>query len=234
VANTILVIDDEQDLLDLVAYHLQKSGFEVLIAHNAVDGMGLASRKGPDLILLDVMLPDLKGTDVLKELRARTETAKIPVVLLTACGAEIDRVLGFELGADDYVVKPFSPRELVLRLTALLKRAGQPAAEELLPPDPEGTILVKSGIRLDQGRFEVRAGGRTIPVTTLEFRILALMMQRAGRVVTRDDFLERVWGRDVYVTDRTVDVHIKRLRNKLGANADRIQTIRGVGYRFQG
>jgi two-component system phosphate regulon response regulator PhoB len=231
----ILVIDDEQDLLDLVGYHLQKAGFTVLSARNAADGLDLAGSERPDLVLLDVMLPDLKGTDVLKQLRSRPETAKTPVVLLTACGEEIDRILGFELGADDYVVKPFSPRELVLRLTAMLKRSQEIDSRTSVAPDsPEDSVLVKSGIRLDQERFEVRAGGRAIPVTSLEFRILAYMMERAGRVITRDDFLERVWGRDVFVTDRTVDVHIKRLRNKLGANADRIQTIRGVGYRFQG
>ena len=230
----ILVIDDEQDLLDLVGYHLRKSGFTVISARNAADGLDLASRERPDLVLLDVMLPDVKGTDALKRLRSRPETARIPIVLLTACGDEIDRILGFELGADDYVVKPFSPRELVLRVSAMLKRAQETAAQAPTGPDPGGSVLVKSGILLDQDRFEVRAGGRAIPVTSLEFRILAYLMERAGRVITRDDFLERVWGRDVYVTDRTVDVHIKRLRNKLGANADRIQTIRGVGYRFQG
>jgi two-component system phosphate regulon response regulator PhoB len=221
----ILVIDDEQDLLDLVGYHLRKSGFTVISARNAADGLDLASRERPDLVLLDVMLPDVKGTDALKRLRSRPETARIPIVLLTACGDEIDRILGFELGADDYVVKPFSPRELVLRVGALLRRVGDPAD---VPAPP---VLEHSGIRLDAGRHAVSVDGRGIDLTPLEFKLLTCFMERPGRVLSRNDLLESVWGDSVYVTDRTVDTHIKRLRSKL--DTDLIETVRGVGYRLR-
>ena len=225
----ILVVDDEPDLLDLLSHHLEAAGFEVMRAARGFDGLDLAFRTPPQLILLDVMLPDLMGTEVMKRLRQNKATAGVPVIFLTARGEELDRVVGFELGADDYVVKPFSPRELVLRIEALLRRAeGSEVAE--IPSDP---ILERGGIRLDRARYHVEASGKALDLTPIEFRLLAHLMERPGRVLSRDRLLENVWGADVFVTERTVDTHIKRLRSKLGRASDRIETIRGVGYRFR-
>jgi two-component system phosphate regulon response regulator PhoB len=172
------------------------------------------------------MLPDLPGTEVLRRLRQDAHTSAIPVVFLTARGDEVDRVVGFELGADDYVVKPFSPRELTLRVQALLRRSAVPEAEE--------PVLARAGVRLDRSRHEARLGNALIDLTPTEFRLLAYLMARPGRVLTREQILDNVWGSDVYVTDRTVDTHIKRLRTKMGKAADLVETVRGVGYRFQG
>jgi two-component system phosphate regulon response regulator PhoB len=223
---TVLVIDDERDLLDLIAHHLKAAGFDVLTAARGSEGARLAAEKHPDLILLDIMLPDVQGTDVLRKLRQDAATASIPVIFLTARGEEVDRVVGFELGADDYVVKPFSPRELTLRVKALLRRA--------TPDEPgAGKIVQRGGIRLDRGRHEVTVDGETLDLTPTEFNLLAFFMDRPGRVLNREALLDNVWGSDVFVTDRTVDTHVKRLRSKLGAGADAIETVRGVGYRFR-
>jgi len=224
----ILVVDDEPDLLDLLSHHLEGAGFEVMKATRGFDGLELALRTPPQLILLDIMLPDLLGTEVMKRLRQNKATAEVPVIFLTARGEELDRVVGFELGADDYVVKPFSPRELVLRIEALLRRAE--GAEAEIPTDP---ILERGGIRLDRARYHVEASGKELDLTPIEFRLLAHLMERPGRVLSRDRLIENVWGADVFVTERTVDTHIKRLRSKLGRASDRIETIRGVGYRFR-
>jgi len=227
-ANTILVVDDEKDLLDLVTHHLKAAGFSVVSAATGVDGLQRALAQPPDLVILDVMLPDLQGTEILKRLRANPGTVRVPVILLTARGEETDRVVGFELGADDYVVKPFSPRELVLRARALIRRT-----ETTAPEGSEGKVLERGGIRLDPERHEVRIEDSPVDLTALEFRLLAFLMERPGRVLSRERLLEGVWCQDVYVTDRTVDTHIKRLRSKLGPGADQVETIRGVGYRFR-
>ncbi len=226
-ANTVLVVDDERDLLDLVAHHLKGAGFEVVTATRGSDGVRLAGETLPDAILLDIMLPDVQGTDVLKRLRRDPATAGIPVIFLTAKGDEVDRVVGFELGADDYVVKPFSPRELVLRVRALLRRSG-PGGEE-----PE-KVLARGGLRVDPNRHEAAVGDRVLDLTPTEFRLLSYLMERPGRVLSREQLLDNVWGSDVYVTDRTVDTHVKRLRSKLDDLADLVETVRGVGYRFRG
>jgi DNA-binding response OmpR family regulator len=223
---TVLVVDDEEDLLELVAHHLAGAGLEVITATRGLDGVRLAATRRPQLILLDIMLPDLAGTEVLRRLRLDPLTSAIPVVFLTARGDEVDRVVGFELGADDYVVKPFSPRELTLRVQALLRRAAVSDSEE--------PLLLRAGLRLDRARHEARAGDRLLDLTPTEFRLLAYLMARPGRVLTRERILDNVWGSDVYVTDRTVDTHIKRLRTKMGEAADLVETVRGVGYRFQG
>jgi two-component system phosphate regulon response regulator PhoB len=190
------------------------------------DAVHLAQEHRPAAILLDIMLPDLQGTEVLKRLRADEATASIPVIFLTARGEEVDRVVGFELGADDYVVKPFSPRELVLRVKALLRRSSG--------ADAAGDVLVRGTITLDTARHRVQVGGRQVELTPTEFRLLQFLMERPGRVLGRDRLLNSVWGSEVYVTDRTVDTHVKRLRSKLGSDADLIETVRGVGYRFGG
>jgi two-component system phosphate regulon response regulator PhoB len=223
---TILVVDDEPDLLDLVAHHLEAAGFDVVKASRGLEGLEAAARTRPDAILLDLMLPDILGTEVLKRLRRNPATAGVPVVFLTARGEEMDRVVGFELGADDYVVKPFSPRELVLRVQALLRRGDAPKET----PDP---VLERAGIRLDRHRHQAVASGVSLDLTPIEFNLLACLMERPGRVLSRGQLLDRVWGADVFVTERTVDTHVKRLRSKLGRAADRIETIRGVGYRFR-
>jgi two-component system phosphate regulon response regulator PhoB len=221
----VLVVDDEPDLLDLVAHHFRASGYAVDTAKSGSEGLHLASRNRPNVVILDLMLPDIQGTEILRRIRTDPETAGIPVVLLTARGEEVDRVVGFELGADDYVVKPFSPRELVLRVGALLRRAGEPADGAAVP------VLEHAGIRLDAGRHEVSVDGRRIDLTPLEFKLLAYFLERPGRVLSRNDLLENVWGDAVYVTDRTVDTHIKRLRSKLDTGL--IETVRGVGYRLR-
>ena len=221
----VLVVDDESDLLDLVTHHLEGAGFEVLGALRGEEGLELARSEDPDLILLDIMLPDYLGTEILKRLRQSPDTASIPVIFLTARGEETDRIVGFELGADDYIVKPFSPRELVLRVKARLRAA------EATVGDSE--ILVRKGIRLDRRRHEVTIEDTPIELTPLEFSLLANLMEQPGRVLSRDRLLEQVWGDDVYVTDRTVDTHIKRLRAKLGTHSKLVETIRGVGYRLR-
>jgi two-component system phosphate regulon response regulator PhoB len=220
----VLVVDDEPDLRDLVAHHLRAAGYAVDTARNGSEGLELAARNRPGLVILDLMLPDIPGTEILRRLRKDPETAHVPVVLLTARGEEVDRVVGFELGADDYVVKPFSPRELVLRVQAHLRRAGDVDA-------PAAPVLEHAGIRLDTGRHEVTVAGRRIDLTPLEFKLLAHFMERPGRVLSRNDILETIWGDAVYVTDRTVDTHIKRLRGKLRGGL--IETVRGVGYRLR-
>jgi two-component system phosphate regulon response regulator PhoB len=221
----VLVVDDEPDLLDLVAHHFAAAGYAVDTATSGSEGLRLASRNRPSVVLLDLMLPDIQGTEILRRIRKDEETASIPVVLLTARGEEVDRVVGFELGADDYVVKPFSPRELVLRVNALLRRSGDPAET------PAAAVLEHSGIRLDADRHEISVDGRRIELTPLEFKLLTYFMERPGRVLSRNDILEGIWGDSVFVTDRTVDTHIKRLRSKLDAGL--IETVRGVGYRMR-
>ena len=223
---TILVVDDEPDLLDLVAHHLQAAGVEVMKASRGTEGLEAAARRRPDAVVLDVMLPDILGTEVFKRLRRLPATEDVPVIFLTARGDEVDRVVGFELGADDYVVKPFSPRELVLRIQALLRRSDA-GAQDASP------VLERRGIRLDRQRHEAAFGAKGLDLTPIEFKLLAYLMERPGRVLSRDRLLENVWGADVFVTERTVDTHIKRLRSKLGRAADYVETIRGVGYRFR-
>ena len=225
--DTILVVDDEIDLLDLVAHHLKQAGFTVVTASRGEEALDLARRSRPDAILLDIMLPDIQGTEILKRLRNDAATGGIPVIFLSARGEEVDRVVGFELGADDYVVKPFSPRELILRLRALLRRSGK--------SDAAGDSLLEAhGIRLDRGRHLVQVGGESLDLTATEFRLLTYLMARPGLVLTRWQILENVWGTDISVTDRTVDTHVKRLRSKLKSAARSIETVRGVGYRFRG
>ncbi len=225
-ADTVLVVDDEGDLVDLVAHHLRGAGFGVWVTGRGSEAVRLAVERQPDAVLLDVMLPDLQGTEVLRRLRADPATAGIPVIFLTARGEEVDRVVGFELGADDYVVKPFSPRELVLRVRALLRRSGS-------VDERPARVLERDGIRLDPNRHLAEADGSVLDLTPTEFRLLAFLMERPGRVLSRAQLLDNVWGSDVYVTDRTVDTHVKRLRSKLGGTADRVETVRGVGYRFK-
>lgn len=224
-AERILVVDDEKDLLELVAYHLTNAGYKVVTAATGEDALERARGKPPDLIVLDILLPDMPGLEVCRVLKSGERTRAIPVIFLTAKNEEIDRVVGFELGADDYVSKPFSPRELVLRVRALLKR--RRGEEGVRPP------LVAGELRLDRDRHEVTIGGKSVDLTATEFKLLAHLMDHPGRALTRDQLLDSVWGSEAFVTDRTIDTHVKRLRAKLDAMGERVETVRGIGYRFR-
>ncbi len=220
----ILVVDDEPDLLELVRVNLAQAGFEVETASTGRKALESVRRSAPDLIVLDLMLPDIQGTDVCRELRTDPEFARLPIIMLTARADEVDRVVGFELGADDYVTKPFSPRELTLRVRAILRRRSQQIDEE--------ESLEHRSLRLDSERHRCFVENVEVDLTAKEFDLLKRLMRRPGRVSTRDQLLEEVWGHDVTVTTRTIDTHVKRLREKLGNAGAMIETVRGIGYRF--
>jgi two-component system phosphate regulon response regulator PhoB len=221
---TVLVVDDERDIVELVRHHLQQAGFRVLTAADGRQAVEAARRETPDLIVLDVMLPALSGTEVARVIRQDERTRRIPILMLTARGDEVDRVVGFEIGADDYVVKPFSPRELVLRIQAILRREAE--ADSARP-------LVFGPLAIDVASHTVRRKGREIDLTATEFKLLHRLARRPGRVFGRDQLLSEVWGYGGEVETRTVDTHVKRLRAKLGPSGEWIETVRGVGYRFR-
>jgi two-component system alkaline phosphatase synthesis response regulator PhoP len=227
-SDKILVVDDEKDLVDLVAYNLEKAGFRAIRAYDGEAALKKIQAEGAEAVVLDVMLPLLDGWEVLKRLRAEPRTAKVPVLMLTARGEETDKVLGLELGADDYLTKPFSPRELVARVKALLRRSkpAAPAASLSGPP------LRFEGLELDPSAHEVRVKGKLVELTAREFQLLHYFGQRPGRVLTREMLLEELWQMDPDVETRTVDVHMRRLRQKLGPAQSMLQTVRGVGYKF--
>lgn len=223
----ILVIEDEQDLLQVLDYNLRQSSHEVLTATRGMAGLGLAREQRPDLVLLDLMLPDVSGTEVCRALKEDGATRATPVIMLTARGEEIDRVVGFELGADDYVVKPFSVRELVLRIGAILRRSNG------VREAPE-TVIQFGCLKVDRDAHRLWVEGREVELTALEFRLLLTLYDRRNRVQTRSALLDDVWGIQADITTRTVDTHVKRLREKLEAARDYVETVRGVGYRFVG
>lgn len=223
----ILLVDDEADIVELLEYNLRQAGYTVVTARDGNTALAEVRRQRPDLVLLDWMLPDLPGTEVCKRLRRDASTSTLPIMMITAKNEEIDRVVGFELGADDYVVKPFSPRELVLRIGAVLRRAS-PTEK----PQPTERIVL-GVLEVDVPRHTVTVEGQEIELTALEFKLLYDLASRLGRVQTRDALLERVWGYAPGIETRTVDTHVKRLREKLGAARDYIETVRGVGYRMQ-
>ena len=222
---TILVVEDEVDILDLVEFNLRQAGFEVLRALDGAAGLQLALNERPDLIVLDLMLPKMDGKEVCKRIRQDDETRNIPVLMLTAKTSEIDRIIGFEIGADDYVNKPFSPRELVLRVQAILKRA--------LDTEPSTAVLRFNGLLIDPEKHRVEVDGAEVSLTATEFSLLSFLASNAGRVLGREVLLDRVWGYAYEGYARTVDTHIRRLRQKLGSARDRIETLRGLGYRFK-
>jgi len=220
----ILVAEDEVDVLNLVAINLKSAGFNVLKAEDGPTALEVARTAFPALIVLDLMLPGMSGIDVCKVLKSESATKLIPIIMLTAKAEEVDRIVGLELGADDYITKPFSPRELVLRVKSVIRRA-----------DSSGPIdhTLKIGdIQLDRARFEVLVKGKQLDFTATEFKLLALLMERRGRVQSRDTLLNDVWGYENLIDTRTVDTHIRRLREKLGKSADCIETVRGFGYRI--
>lgn len=222
---TILIIEDETDLAELVSFNLEKEGYRPLIATDGPSGLESARHNSPDLILLDLMLPGMSGMEICKVLKSKDKTARIPIIMLTAKGEEIDRVVGFEVGADDYVVKPFSPRELLLRIKAVLRRAG---SEESV------SKIIKVGpISIDTDRHIVIVDGNDVILTTTEFKLLFNLAERLGRVQSRDRLLKDVWGINHMGDTRTVDTHITRLRTKLGEAGEMIKTIRGFGYKME-
>jgi two-component system phosphate regulon response regulator PhoB len=223
-AQKVLVIEDEPDIVRVLSYNLQQAGYDVLTASRAGDGLRLAQTIQPDLILLDLMLPDRSGTEVCRALKSDPKTRATPVILVTAKGEEVDRVVGFELGADDYVTKPFSVRELVLRVRAILRRNDSER--------PAEDAFTFGKLRVERSAHRVFVENEEVPLTALEFRLLTTLIDRKNRVQSRETLLGDVWGIHMQVETRTVDTHIKRLREKLGAAGVYIHTVRGVGYRF--
>lgn len=219
----VLIVEDESALRDVVAYNLQRAGYEVLEAGTASEGLSLARSARPDLVILDLMLPDLPGTEVCKAIKADPSLGHVRIVMLTALSEEVDRIVGFELGADDYVTKPFSVRELVLRVGAVLRRGSGTVSTPELRLGP---------LAMDVERHRVTVDGKEVALTALEFRLLHTLLSRQGRVQTRERLLEDVWGMHGDITTRTVDTHVKRLREKLGEAGKLIETVRGVGYRI--
>ncbi len=223
--STVLLIDDEKDLIALVRYNLEKEGWEVVAARDGEEGLALARKIAPQMIVLDVMMPGLDGLEVCRRLRADAKTARIPIIMLTARAAESDRVVGLELGADDYVTKPFSPRELIARIKAVQRRTSPPAAP--------GEVKKRGDLVIDAERHEVAYKGKPLALTATEFRILEFLAARPGHVFSRSDIIDGALGRDVAVVDRTVDVHVTAIRKKLGKGGDLIETVRGFGYKFR-
>ena len=221
----ILVVEDERDLCRVLAYNFEQAGFDVVTAADGETALRAAREEPFDLIVLDLMLPGIPGTEVCRRLKQNPQTAGTPILMLTARGEELDRVVGFELGADDYVVKPFSVRELVLRVQAILRR-GSPGTK------PEDSIRF-GVLRIDRAAHRAWVDGAEVTLTAREFKLLLTFYDRRGRVLTRDALLDEVWGTDTEVTSRNVDTHVKRLREKLAGAGDYVETVRGVGYRFR-
>jgi two-component system phosphate regulon response regulator PhoB len=221
----ILVIEDEPDIAEVLQYNLEKEGFAVDTARRGDTGLEAIRRDNPDLVLLDLMLPGIDGLELTRLLKRDPLTSRLPIVMLTARGEEVDRIVGLELGADDYISKPFSPREVVLRVKAVLRRLQQ---EEV-----SSELLEVGGIELDVSGHQLRVRGKEMPLTATEFRLLRLLLERSGRVQTRGQLLSDVWGYAEDIDSRTVDTHIRRLRRKLGPEAERIETVIGVGYRLR-
>ncbi|HKQ70966.1 MAG TPA: response regulator [Polyangiaceae bacterium] len=219
----LLVVEDETDIVRTLEYNFRQAGFEVFTATSGREGLRLAGAKSPDLVLLDLMLPDIQGVEVCRQLRGDPKTRATPVIILTARGEEVDRVVGFEIGADDYVTKPFSVRELILRARAVLRRGEQTSSIE---------VIRLGDLAIDSDAHRVHVEGREVSLTALEFRLLSTLVQRRDRVQTRETLLNDVWGMNLNVETRTIDTHIKRLREKLGKAGSLIETVRGVGYRF--
>jgi len=224
---TLLLIEDEKNILELVKYNLEQEGFRVLTATRGNTGLETALKEKPALVVLDLMLPEINGLEICKTLKHNDRTRAIPIIMLTAKGTESDKIVGLELGADDYITKPFSPRELVARVKAVLRRSQEKAPEEVL----------RSGmIELDVTKHELRLKGKPVEITAKEFELLRVLMSSKERVLTREVLLSKVWGYEnsVNIETRTVDMHIGQLRKKIGKEAERIVTVKSVGYRFDG
>jgi two-component system phosphate regulon response regulator PhoB len=223
----ILVVDDEPDITALVAYHLARAGYRVSTANSGQDALKAAREERPDVVVLDLMLPGVSGYEVLRELRKREDTADVGVILLTARREEADRIKGLSLGADDYLTKPFSPQELTLRVAAVLRRLAAPAVAA-------GSNLVEGPLTIDRSAHRVLLNGAEVPLTATEYKLLVTLVERRGRVQTRAQLLESVWEAQPDIQTRTVDMHVQRLRAKLGRAGEMVETVRSFGYRFRG
>jgi len=221
----ILVVEDERDVRDMIRIHLKAAGFDVLEAHNGAEGLAIAKQDLPAVIILDLMMPEMSGVEVCRALRRNPTTSRIPILMLTAKSTEDDKVVGFECGADDYVTKPFSPRELVLRVRAVARRQPDQGVAKPIP--------VRSGkMQLDRGTMTASMGGKKLVLTSTEFRLLELLVRRVGNIQSREVLLSEVWGYEASLDTRTVDTHVRRLRDKLGTTGKFIETVRGSGYRL--
>jgi two-component system phosphate regulon response regulator PhoB len=221
---TVLLIEDDPDIVELVQYNLERESFAVLVSGDGEKGLDEARKRQPDVIVLDLMLPGIDGLEVCRRLKAEETTRAIPIVMLTARDEEVDVVTGLELGADDYVPKPFSPRELVARIRAVLRRADRAG-------EPESNRREHAGLSIDATRYEARMGSELLPLTRAEFRLLWALVSRPGRVFTRNELAEKITAGESLIIDRNVDVHISSIRRKLGSSGDLIATVRGVGYK---
>lgn len=221
----ILVVDDEPDIVDLISYNLKKEGYDVISAANGTEAINQATAR-PDLVLLDVMMPEIDGFEVCRRLKSNTRTASIPVIFLTARSGEFEEILGLEIGADDFIQKPISPRKLLVRIKAVLRRKD-------FSPNQHRQVIEEDNLRIDRSSFSARLGSRDLLLPKKEFEILALLAENKGRVFSREMLLNQVWGSEVVVGDRTIDVHVRRIREKLGDSADLLETVKGVGYRFR-
>lgn len=223
----ILVVDDEKDLVDLITYNLGRNGYDYLVAYNGNDALALAQRQIPDLIILDLMLPGVDGTEVARRLKADPQTAQIPIIMLTAKTEETDVVVGLTIGADDYVTKPFSMKVLMARVSTVLRRV-----EAQLRTEEAG--LLKAGpLVIDTAKHQVTVDNEPVKLTLTEFKLLAALVGARGRVLTRDQLMDKAMGSDVFITDRAIDVHVTSIRKKLGQASYLVHTVRGVGYRLQ-
>ena len=220
----ILIVEDDRDIVEMVEYNLREEGYTTVSALNGEDGVKLAGSEQPDLIILDIMLPVIDGFEVCRTLKSGSKTSQIPIIILSAKSQETDKVVGLELGADDYVTKPFSPRELIARIRAIMRRGAERKLND---------ILEKGDLIIDSAKYKVMVGCEEISLTTTEFKLLDYMARRPGVVLSRYQILDAVSGDDTVVCDRTVDAHVKSLRRKLGTARDCIETVRGAGYRFR-
>ncbi len=227
-SKTIAVVDDEEDIIQLVSYHLEREGFEVKGFYNGRDLLFYTKTSLPDLMILDIMLPGVDGLEICRMLKGNSRTSSVPIIMLTAKGSEADIVVGLELGADDYIVKPFSPRELTARVKAVLRRFEK-------PEEGEESFIKLGPLTIDREKFEAAVDDERIELTTTEFKLLEVLATRKGRVFTRDELVKkkRLWGDEKLIYDRTIDVHIKNLREKLRKAGSMIKTIRGIGYKLE-
>jgi len=224
----ILIIEDDRDIVELVYYNLEKEGFQIAATGDGITGLAQTKKSPPDLLILDLMLPKLSGLEICKEIRRDTVLNRLPILMLTARGEEADRVVGLELGADDYVTKPFSPRELVARVKALLRRTE--------PPDLREKPIQVGSLHIDPSSYRVARRGKAVTLSTLEFRLLYFLASRPNKVFSRDQLLDAVWGAERFVTPRSIDVYVRRLREKIEADPERpayLKTVRGAGYLFE-
>ena len=225
----ILVVDDEKDIVDLITYNLEKEGFTTMSAYDGDNALEMVTSKKPDLVVLDLMLPGIRGLEVCKFIRRNRETEAVPIIMLTAKGDHVDRIIGFEVGADDYLTKPFNVRELIARVRAVLRRA------ESRPETDKAETFTYKGLHINYSSYEVRVDGERVDLGPTELKLLRFFTQHPGRVYTRDQLLDYVWGDETFVEPRTVDVHISRLRLAIEKDKEKPQyilTVRGIGYKF--